>query len=656
MDNKNKNGVNINKKDNSSITEFIKRPLPRKEEIDKFDELIEEKARDEEIDESLSEIYQDDDGQMVDVKSLNIKKKQGFFFWFFSFLFTFAILGAAVYGLYYFYWQNNAGSSAVTISIESKDKIIAGEEFFYNIYYNNSSAQGIKNVHLEAIYPENFIFLESDPQASENKAVWKFDYLSPHSSGVIKIKGKIIDKKDASELLQVRFTYSPENITSEFKKETTYVNTVEDVGVDAKLDYSSNALVGNENLISVKIKAREKNYLNNFRLVIDQAENIEFSKPSQDKIATTTGTAIIQTKPNIWQISELKEEEREFTIKYKLTKKITDNQEIIIRLEQDDESGKAHTFFEEKASVDVMNSDLNLNLEVNGLKSDSGVNFGDEIKYSITYANKGSSAMKDVVIMAVLDSELLDWTTLKDKNNGQKKSGSIVWSKVEIPALEELKSNDEGKIEFSIKVKPFNEADLGKKFEVSSYAQFNIGNAEDLKTSSDNRSNNIVNKINSDFSISEELRYFDKDNLPVGTGPLPPRAGETTTFRVYWTLTNNLHELNDTAVEAILPSYVKWSDKSRSSIGSVQYDSANNKVIWQIGRLPISIYRVDAEFDISVTPTEVDRDKILVLLNGSSARASDSVTGSQILQTTKAKTTKLEDDDIASMNNDGRVQ
>lgn len=655
MNNKNKDGFTVNKKNTSSIGEFIKRPLPEDEEMEKFDELIKEEAREEEIDESLSEIYQDDDGQMVDVKSLNIKKRRSFFFWFFSFIFTLAILAAAGYGLYYFYWQNNADSRAVTISIEGKDKVIAGEEFFYSIFYNNSSAQGIKNVRVEAVYPENFVFLDSTPLAEENKATWKFDYLAPHSSGAIKIKGKIIDKKDSSELLQVRFTYSPENISSEFKKEATYVNTVEDTGIETKLEYSSNALIGNENEISLKLKAQEKNYLKSFKLVIDQAENIEFAKIAKEPAATTTA-AVLQTKPNIWEITELGEEQKEISIRYKLTKKITDEQEIVIRLEQDDESGKTHSFFEEKVLIDVMNSDLNLNLEVNGLKSDSGVDFGDELKYTLTYANKGVSEMKDVVVMAVLDSDLLDWETLKDKNNGQKKGSSIVWSKAEIPSLEELKSNDEGKIEFSLKVKPYSEKDLGKKFEITSYAQFNIGNADELQGNTDNRSNTIINKINSDFSLDEKLRYFNEDNLPVGTGPLPPQVGETTTFRVYWTITNNLHELDNAIVETTLPTYVKWSDKNRSSVGSVQYDSANNKVIWQIGRLPISVFRADAEFDISFTPADADRDKILVLLNGSGAQAVDIITGSQIARTTKAKTTKLEDDDIASMNNDGRVK
>jgi len=67
------------------------------------------------------------------------------------------------------------------------------------------------------------------------------------------------------------------------------------------------------------------------------------------------------------------------------------------------------------------------------------------------------------------------------------------------------------------------------------------------------------------------------------------------------------------------------------------------------------VYRVDAEFDISLTPAETDRNKILVLSAGSTVSATDTETKETIVNKTGAKTTKLEDDDIAGLNNSGRV-
>jgi hypothetical protein len=286
------------------------------------------------------------------------------------------------------------------------------------------------------------------------------------------------------------------------------------------------------------------------------------------------------------------------------------------------------------------------------------------------YANKGETNMKNVVIMAVLESDFLDWVTLVDENKGVEKGNSIIWTKEEIPDLAELKPGQEGMIDFAFTLVSFEEKYLNHSvndFQVKSYAQFNIGESEDTpseeeesqeekNTEVDNKSNTIVNKINSDLSLKEEVRYFSEDNLPVGNGPLPPQVGEETGLKVYWVLTNNLHELQDAKIEVSLPPYVNWSDKNRTSVGIISYDSANHKVVWDIGRLPVTVYRADAEFNISIIPEENDRNKIMVLLPGSKASSIDAETRGVIENTTKAKTTKLEDDEIAGMSSDGRVR
>ena len=93
-----------------------------------------------------------------------------------------------------------------------------------------------------------------------------------------------------------------------------------------------------------------------------------------------------------------------------------------------------------------------------------------------------------------------------------------------------------------------------------------------------------------------------------------------------------------------------------TDVGSLYYDNATNQVIWDIGRLPISVAQATASFNISITPVEADRNKILVLSPGSTVTAMDTVTNAIISQTTKPKTTKLEDDDIAGLSNSGIVK
>ncbi|MDD5071609.1 MAG: hypothetical protein PHQ42_02635 [Patescibacteria group bacterium] len=645
----------------SGLSEFIKRPLPTDEEIEEFEEVIEEEAREDEIDSGLSEIYQDEKGDMVDVKKLNIKKKRGFFFKMLNLIFFLAILAGLGYGSYYYIFHGGSDATALNFFISGPEKVIAGEEFFFTLDYRNLSRVSAKNIRIEVSYPENFIFLDSLPLPGEKNSVWQFDNLNSGGSGSVKIKGKIINGKETSNIILAKIVYTPENFSSEFKKETSLAIAVEDIGIDIDFDYSSTVLLGEENEIAVKIKAQENNFFPQFKFTIDPLENMEIisaaaveAKDGKD----SESLAIEKVRAGVYNISGAKEEEREFKIKYKLSKKISDEQEIIMRFENLAEDDKTHSFLEKRIKIEVIKSDLNLTLIINGSKNDQAVNFGDRLNYSIVYNNKGETAMKDVVLMAVLESDFLDWKTLKEESGGREKGNTITWTKEEIPALAELEPDREGIIDFSFDIVSLAQAQAvaGRSFQIKSYVQFSIGNSEEFKENIDNRSNTIINKINSDLSLKGEVRYFNADNMPVGNGPLPPKVGETTSFKVYWTLSNNLHELNEAKVEVSLPEYVSWDNKNRTSVGVIRYDSGSRKVTWEIGRLPITVYRADAEFNISITPAESDRNKIMVLLPEAAATAIDSETRGIVVSAAKAKTTKLEDDDIAGMNSDGRVE
>ncbi|MCX6799526.1 MAG: hypothetical protein NT091_00045, partial [Candidatus Falkowbacteria bacterium] len=115
-----------------------------------------------------------------------------------------------------------------------------------------------------------------------------------------------------------------------------------------------------------------------------------------------------------------------------------------------------------------------------------------------------------------------------------------------------------------------------------------------------------------------------------------------------------LHKLAGLVVKSDLPTYVTFAKSSTPNIGSLNFDAATNQVVWSIGDQNVSEIDGLAEFDVSVTPGEADKGKVMVLLKGTKIEAQDLETESKINNTIKAKTTKLSDDDIA--NSDGIVK
>lgn len=639
------------KTEKSLLSEFVEREIPADEDLEKFEEYVHEEAREHEIDEGLSEIYQNDNGDMVDVKTMDVKKKRGLLFNVFIIFLSIAFFASAGWFAYNFISSTvGVDPTAVAITIDSPDKVIAGEEFFYLIKYKNLYNVNLNNVEIKITYPDNFIFLDSSPVLEDG--VWKIPSLGMSEDGEIKIKGKIVDSNDKVSAVLVEISYFPANFSSEFKKEISKEITVSDIGIDLDFDEISSALVGEENEVVVKYVAKKENYIKNFRISVEKPDNMSIVFSEEEKKNRPD-----DYKENTWLVSDLSEEEQEVVIKFKFNEKINNNEILLFNFEYSEDGEKYYNFFTKEMQLEIIKSDLSLVLISNGSRDSQAINFGDTLNYSLSYENKGEFEMKDVVLMAVLEGASLDWKTLKS-GGGKTSNNTITWSKQELPDLETLHGGDKGVIDFSIKLMNLEDVDLDSntsfsKFEVKSYAQFNIGNREEVSENEDTKSNTIINKINSNLKLDEKVKYFNDDNIAVGFGPVPPKVGETTSYKVYWTITNNLHELGGLRVETKLPSYVQWMEKESADAGSVFYDSMNNKVIWDIGRLPESIYKVNAEFSIGITPVDSDANTIKILLSDTTVSAIDVETQADIVVKGGGKTTKLEDDSIAI--SDGRI-
>ncbi|MDO8667539.1 MAG: hypothetical protein Q7K35_00375 [bacterium] len=644
------------KQGSSSLSEFVKKPLPNDEEVEAFDKYVVNEAKEEEIKNSLARIYQDDEGNKVDIKTLTVKRKRGFFFNLFTFIIVVFVLGGAAYAAYnYIYLKMDTAKQPVSISFEADQEVASGEEFFYMLNYKNEDKVAINNIEIKVKYPDNFIFLESSPAPSKNNDTWERAGLDSHRSDLIKIKGKLVGPIGANEIILADMIYKPENFSSEFKKSATFETKINDLGLDFSFINSDSALINEENEIIIKFKARDQNYINSFRVTLDRPDEVEIINQSAAATGTPAVPSIKVDGQGAWLISNLGKNENELSIKFKVKEKkqpsVNLNLKFELPWEVKDQPVKYYLFYEKDLNYEIIKSDLNINIIINGSPFDQGVNFGQTLNYSINYANKGETLMNNVLIMAVLESGFLDWPALIDKNNGTVRGNTISWSKQEIPALDEINSGAEGVIDFSIGLKAQAAIDLSKIYQVKSYVKYSISGKS---AGSENQSNTIINKINSDLNLVEQLRYFSDDNLAVGSGPLPPKVGQTTSLKVYWTINNNLHELNDLRISFNLPANIIWGGKNRSSVGEVSLDSANNQIVWQIGRLPVTVYKADAEFNLDLMPTEADRNTIMIILPGTNISATDSETGMPINKTLKAKTSKLEDDNIAG--GDGVVQ
>lgn len=651
----------LSKKNKNDGPVFIERPVPTVKQVRIFEKAVEKEVREDEIDDELLEIYtgKGEDSRAIHLKPqgnsvlVSVLKK----------LFVTAVIFCFAYGFFFYFSNRPADTTALEFKILSPEKIKAGEKFSYTIKYHNNSKFILKNLQLELKYPDGFIFDKASgdvlvQSTTVAKNIFNLADLTAGQEAELQISGRIIAKKDSVALLLANLSYKPGDMSSEFKKEALASVTVEDLGFDVNFEYANAILVGEDNEIDVYFKNVKENFLDDFEVSFMFPENIILTSGQPQVVASSSEELLNITKNSslLWKVKGLTPGDKVYKlpIYYQANKKIDESQEIIVSLNKRVDNGESYTFLEKNIKLNVMNSSLNLTLILNGSKNDGSANFGDTLNYSLAYANKSEGAINNVAIMAILKSDFIDFDTLKGAQKGLVNNQSITWTKEQIPALASLAPGAEGLIDFSVNLRPFTDSDLGKNFTVASYAQFIINNHPSNR--SDSQSNNINTKINSDLNLTEKILYFDENNTPVGSGPLPPRVGELTSFRVYWTLKNNLHDLADTKVSVILPESVDFAAKNSATLGDVTFDATTRTVSWQIGNLPVATYRADAEFNISLKPTANDLNRIMVLSPGALVSATDQETKAYLEKKGTPKTTRLEDDDIAKLNNSGRVE
>lgn len=607
--------------------------------------------KEEEIEESLAEIYEDENGEMVNVKKFDIKKRRGILFWSAILAGLFLIAGLGGW-LYYDYFNFNEPSknNFILEFKPSKDKLVAGEEFDLKIIYKNMEKVAARNLEMRIAMPENFILTSASPEnqgtGNNKNYVLKVGGLDSKRSGEIILKGKILAKPEDRAVFYAEAGYFPENFSSEFKKSASFEIGVSGPGIEFNFDNFTSALAGEENELGIKFKKGSENFISDFTMLIEaKNNNLEILAIDYKNYSWLEKSL---TNDKEWKIKEATSEERQFPIKFKITEKKADQDEFKLKM-YNEAGGIKYQIYEKTFAFEVIKGNLSLNLIINGSKNDQGISLGEDLNYLLSFTNKGETALKDMIIMAVIEGDIIDWASLKDEAGGKVSGNTISWSKNEIPSLESFEPNQEADIEFQIKIKDR----VGQKTsgEIKSFAKYNVTGAQAEK---DNISNTIIGKINSQLVFTELVRYFNEDNIAVGSGPIPPKAGETTAYKVDWTIGGNIHELTGTVAVMILPEGVNWTGKSYTNIGSINYNESERKVSWNIGRLPVIGTDITADFSISITPGENERNKVMVLSSGSKASGLDTETNSVIENSTKPKTTKLEDDEIGA--SDGVVR
>jgi hypothetical protein len=565
------------------------------------------------------------------------------------------LLAATSVAGWYFFGTKELNGEGVTLEIKGNENLISGEKVELRIKYKNKENVKVKNLELRINYPEGFHYVSSEPYATTlSSNVWELEDLKAGESGEVKLIGQIIGDLDREIVLEPILSYEPSNFSSSFESRTMKVFKIDKSLMELRIEAPSE--IGNNNRVTYNIFYKNISELpvDNFRLRLEYPENFT--------VIETGGDAQLLTE-DIWQIDEMmKDEENEVTITgfFDLEKTSSSTVKAILEIKSllleipllGESSSDWYPYLEVEKNIALSELVATLKISINGDNKDSAVDWGSELEYVISYKNTSDKELENVSITVMLNSDYLNWETLDDNFNGLIDEGSdfITWDKTVIPSLAKLDIGQEGRISFKIKIFDFNEEFLSNSdFSIASEVLLNSDSFKKIKEGADPElinSNIIINKINSPIDFLTLARYYDEAGNAVGSGPLPPVAGETTSYQIVWKLKSIISNLKNVLVKTTLPPGVEWGQGVVADEQDLIFNDTTRQVVWKINNLEKLTDNI-AKFNLLITPDITQIDKIVTLNNTISLIAEDTYSNGKINLNNNYLTTKLEGDNKA---------
>lgn len=600
----------------------------------------------------LMKIYSNKDGSLPDISHLDVRRKGRWKIFLFSLLGIILLLSAIAWlGFIVFNPNKNFSSQSLKLSLKGQQSIASGDEVVYVLEYKNIEKAPLDEVEVIFRYPDGFELISAEPQPNnEFQSSWNLGKLAKNASGKIEVRGKLIGEVGSIKTINATISYRPENFSSVFKQTVDFSSQITSSILQINVEGPTQILPEKKATYKISYRNNSEQNLENIKILVEYPTNFIFQEAEPKPFYREEDARNLN---NQWLIDKLeKKQEGEIeiiggyladqnypTVDFKVQIGFLDPESEEFSLQQ-----------EKTITTEIVKPSLTLNLIINGSTQDQPINFGQILTYSIVYKNLGQKDLDDVSFTISLDSDVLDWSSFEDKNGGTISDNTVTWNKDQISELDLVRPLDEGTIDFSIKVKEAEEVDLNKdRLQIKNKVIATLTKIGDLEVEDFKiESEEITNNINTDVQVKVEGRYFDDDNIAVGTGPLPPVVGQKTTFRIYWYLANSLHEVSDVKVTTTLPTGIEWADKYLVKAGEISYSAKNNQITWTINRIPANKGFADLNvwFDVSVVPTKQQTRKLLILTDQTYLTATDKATDSEINKTGKAITSNLEDDPI----------
>jgi len=598
---------------------------------------------DEEIKEELRAIYAGHDGEIPDMTKLETRGGSRVTRFLVRLIVALGILSVVAWAGFYVWSRGGIGPSRpLETDADAPEEVRSGEEAFYTFRYENSGNAPIASLEMKLTLPPDFTATSEIPAPTNKDAqTWTLGSLSSGSDGAIRIGGYFRSEVPSSQTIQALYTYKPANFSSDFQDISTAKVAISASVLGLTVTGPEKALPGDD--VTYVINAQNSGTQPATKVLVGATFPEGFTMTRADP-------APVEPNATSWTFDSIAPAElKAVTIVGKYSSSVSGSQAVKSRVSFLNADDVEFTQAEAETASEVVGGAVAFHLIVNGSANEQTVDPGDPLRISIDYANNGNETIKNLAFTLAVSGDgtapTVDWAKA-DLGGGTHGDGTITWDATAKKEFAAFSPSTSGTIDLTLPiVSDMSAAGLSSVLTLSLSASLDeVGSISGAHVIS---ASPLVVKINSDFRSSAHAEYYDGD-VPVGTGPLPPKVGETTTYRIVWRTANSFHALENVRMTTNLPPKVAWTGNAHADVGTVTFDQTTRVVTWLVDKFPTSLPGAEATFDVAITPEAKDAGSFYKLTNAIAVEATDTFTKDQVSNGIDILTTELPEDKLAA--------
>ena len=592
-----------------------------------------------EIGRELKAIYEtDENGEPADFTTFERAKKRGR--WpkvLAAVLGLFILAGITWAGILFFAGSARYGNN-IDLTIDGPASAPrAGDVSTWTIRYKNNEDIPLARAALTVNLPASITILSSDPQLIDmttRSPSWNIGTVNAGASGAITIKGRVLDAVGAAIAMQASLAYRPANFNADFEKPAAWTSQINDAAVTATMTGPSEAIPGDDQTFVLAVS--RQNDLTPDALIPDLKINFD---PDQLVVVKNSVPSFTDANRRIWTVkAPAAGQTLTFTVTGSFATNVTGDQTVKATAGTMASDGSFMLFATAAAATSVLPGDLVLTIIRNGSNNDGTIGLGEAMHVSVDFENDSAKTIGNAEIALTVSGtpssngvNPVDWTTLDDIRGGKRSGNTLTWTKKEIPDLASIAAGAKGSIDISFKTASSVFTTSDRNYDIDLSARGTIGTIDGKKSAKTVSTPVMRTLLNSDARVSAAAAPAP-DSAPL-------HAGQTSTYRVVWVISNSLHEINGIKAAAKLPDGAAFVQKGNIDAGDISYDDASRTVTWTLDRLPTAFRSITSDFTVSVTPAANGAIKNLPLLGETTLTATDKTTAGALANSAMALTT-----------------